>query len=88
MAKEKVIDLKPKAEKVTEIELKDLQQIVKTVNALQFEIGKVEAQKHTYLHKLATVQDKITLMQEEFEKVYGTANINISDGTINHEKNE
>ena len=85
--KEKVVDLKPKAEKVTSEELSKLQEIVSSINGLQSEIGKLEAQKHTYLHKLANVRDEATLLQGELEKTYGTANININDGSIDYVDN-
>ena len=47
--KEKVIDLKAKAEKVTDEELKKLQDIVSGINSLQSEIGRLEAQKHVQI---------------------------------------
>tara|TARA_X000001382_G_scaffold102968_2_gene77806 strand:+ start:267 stop:548 length:282 start_codon:yes stop_codon:yes gene_type:complete len=84
--KEKMVDLKAKAEKITEEELKKLQDIVGNINTLQSEVGKLEVQKHNYLHRLAGVRDEATLMQEELEKVYGTANVNINDGTIEYPK--
>ena len=54
---------------------------------MQGEIGRVEAQKHGYLHQLAVVRDKATLLQGELEKVYGTANVNINDGSIEYPEN-
>ena len=36
------------------------------------------------LHNLASMQDRMTLMQDEFQKDYGTIDINIQDGTINY----
>ena len=84
--KEKVVDLKPKASKVTDEELKNLQEVVSNINNLQSEIGRVEAQKHGYLHQLAVVRDKATLLQGELEKTYGTANVNINDGSIEYPK--
>jgi len=34
------------------------------------------------------LQEELNKMQIEFEKAYGTSDINIQDGTINHENNE
>tara|TARA_E500000305_G_scaffold61163_1_gene48861 strand:+ start:270 stop:551 length:282 start_codon:yes stop_codon:yes gene_type:complete len=82
--KEKVIDLKAKADKVTDEELKKLKEVVSNINSLQSEVGRLEAQKHTYLHRLAVVRDEAALMQGELEKTYGTANVNINDGTIEY----
>ena len=86
--KEKVIDLKAKAEKVTDEELKKLQDVVSGINSLQVEIGRLEAQKHMQLHKLAVVRDEATLLQTELEKNYGTADVNINDGSISYKDAE
>tara|TARA_R100001079_G_scaffold49816_1_gene25390 strand:- start:501 stop:773 length:273 start_codon:yes stop_codon:yes gene_type:complete len=86
--KEKLIDLKAKVEKISDEHLKDIQEKVNMVNNLQYNIGKVEAQKHNLLHELALAQNKIIEMQDVLQKEYGTNDINIADGTINWEKDE
>ena len=86
MKKEKVIDLKPKAEKITDEQLKELQTVVDQNNAIQFRIGAIETQKHELIHRHADVQKKIIAMQNTFSKEYGTFDINIQDGTINYPK--
>jgi len=86
MAKEEMVDLKPKAEKISEEHLKEMQSIVNASNGIQFSIGKLEAQKHNLLHDLAVTHDKISLFQDTLTKEYGTYNINLSDGTINREQ--
>tara|TARA_R100000406_G_C2998824_1_gene94005 strand:+ start:203 stop:463 length:261 start_codon:yes stop_codon:yes gene_type:complete len=86
MAKSKTIDLAPS--KVSDEHLKQLQGLVSDINAIQFEIGKLESQKHSFLHRLAGVQDMTTQLQTTLEKEYGTFDINIKDGTINRDKNE
>tara|TARA_B100001094_G_C18064051_1_gene736539 strand:- start:161 stop:430 length:270 start_codon:yes stop_codon:yes gene_type:complete len=88
MAKEKIVDLKAKAEKISETHLKEIQEMVNTVNSSQFNIGKVEAQKHHLLHELGTAQDKIVLFQDVLIKEYGTYDVNVNDGTINWPKDE
>ena len=82
--KEKVVDLKPKAEKVTEEQLKKIQDLVDRVNRTQMNIGQLESRKHQALHFLAGINDELTLMQEELKKDYGTNDINIQDGIINY----
>ena len=82
--KEKTIELKAKAEKVTEEELKQLQNIVSNISSLQNEIGKLESQKHIQLHKLAIVRDEAALFQSKLEETYGTAEVNIQDGSITY----
>ena len=86
MAKEKTVELKPRAEKISEEHLKQLQQIVNNINGIQFNIGKIESQKHTLLHDLATTQDRVTLMQDTLMKEYGNYDVNLTNGTINWPK--
>tara|TARA_E500000305_G_scaffold33219_1_gene25207 strand:+ start:3213 stop:3518 length:306 start_codon:yes stop_codon:yes gene_type:complete len=80
---EKEIELKVKAEKVSEEHLKQMQQTVNAVNQLQFNIGKIEHQKHTLLHNLSVTQDRISVLQDTLQKEYGTYDVNLEDGTIN-----
>ena len=84
--KEELVDLKPKAEKVTEAQLKKIQSIVDRINNNQMSIGQLESRKHQLLHMIAGVNDELTLLQGELEKEYGTNDINIQDGTINYPK--
>jgi hypothetical protein len=86
--KEEMVDLKPKAEKITTEELKKLNEIVSSINALHHEVGKLEAQKHVHLHRLASVRDEAVVVQSKLEEIYGTSDININDGTINYPKDE
>ncbi len=88
MAKEKTVELKPKAEKISEEHLKELQKIVNNINGLQFNIGKIETQKHTMLHDLAITQDRIALMQDTLTKEYGSYDVNLNDGSINWPKEQ
>jgi len=82
--KEKVVDLKPKAEKISEEQLKQVQELINNINKFQIEIGMLETRKHSMLHTVAGYQDQITVLQAQFEKEYGTADVNIKDGTINY----
>tara|TARA_B100000287_G_C20238497_1_gene625135 strand:- start:49 stop:333 length:285 start_codon:yes stop_codon:yes gene_type:complete len=82
--KEKMVDLKPKAEKITEEQLEQLQKVVNDNNAIQFRVGALEAQKHELMHQQAGIQNKIVKLQEEFSEEYGTFDINLTDGTINY----
>ena len=82
--KEKVVDLKPKAEKITEEQLKELQSVVNDNNELQFRVGAVEMQKHQLLTELDKVKVKIMSMQSKFRDEYGSFDINLQDGSINY----
>ena len=84
--KEELVDLKPKADKISGEHLKEMQEIINVINNVQFNIGKIEAQKHTLLHDLATTQDRVALMQDTLMKEYGNYDVNLTDGTINWPK--
>jgi len=86
--KEKLVDLKPKADKISEEHLKEMQEVVNVINNMQFKVGQLEGQKHGLLHELGLSQKKILDLQDVFSKEYGSNDINISDGTINWPKDE
>ena len=75
-----------KPEKITDEQLKKVQDTVNNINRAQLEIGSVELKKHEMMHQIAGLRDELTLLQSEFEKDYGTFDINIQDGTINYEE--
>ena len=76
-----------KPEKITDEQLKKVQNTVNSINRAQLEIGSVEVKKHELMHNIAGLRDELTLLQGEFEKDYGTFDINIQDGTINYPEN-
>ena len=76
-----------KPEKITEEQLKKVQKIINGINRAQLEIGILETRKHSIQHSVAVEQDKLGLVQQDFEKDYGTSDINIQDGTINYPEN-
>ena len=85
----KIKELKAeKPSKITNEELNQVQSIVSDLNRAQMEIGSFESKKHNLLHYVSTIQEKLSILQSGFEKTYGTADINIQDGTINHNKDE
>ena len=73
-----------KPEKITAEQLEKVQNAVNDINRAQLEIGSMELKKHEVLHQIAGLRDELTLLQGEFEKDYGTFDINIQDGTINY----
>jgi hypothetical protein len=86
--KEKLVDLKPKVDKISSEHLKEMQEIVNVINNMQFQIGQLEGQKHGLLHELGLSQKKILELQDVFSKEYGSYDVNIADGTINWPKDE
>jgi len=75
-----------KPEKITDEQLKKVQDTVNSINRAQLEIGSMEIKKHEVMHNIAGLRDELTLLQAEFEKDYGTFDINIQDGVINYPK--
>jgi len=73
-----------KPEKITDEQLKKVQDTVNNINRAQLEIGSIELKKHEMMHRIAGLRDELTLLQGEFEKDYGTFDVNIQDGTINY----
>ena len=67
--------------KITEEELKGLQEKIATIQNLQGQIGQVEGQKHLLLHQLVNSQDQLQKDQVTLEEKYGKVSINIQDGT-------
>ena len=86
--KEKVLDAVERKEKVSKEHLDEMLQIANKINALQFNIGRIESQKHKLLHELALGNDTISLVQDKMVKEYGTYDINLTDGTINWPEDE
>ena len=75
-----------KPEKITDEQLKKVQDTVNSLNRSQLEIGSMEVKKHELMHNIAGLRDELTVLQGEFEKEYNTFDINIQDGTINYPK--
>ena len=86
--KEKLVDLKPEVDKISDEHLKELQGILNITNNLQFNIGKLEGQKHSLLHELSITQNRVIEMQDKLSKEYGTYDVNVIDGTINKNEDE
>mgnify|MGYP003131704889 FL=1 len=72
--------------KVTDEQLKKLQEIVAAMNGATTRVGQVETQKHAILHDLTLMRKDLMDFQAELEKEYGKVNINIQDGTISEKE--
>jgi len=75
-----------KPEKVTDEQLKNVQELINNINRSQIELGQMETKKHAVLHHISALQEAVGNMRDTFEKDYGTADVNIQDGTINYPK--
>ena len=84
--KEKIVDLKSKPEKITVEQLQKVQDTVNKINKSQLQIGSIELKKHEMMHHIAGLRDSLKLLQTEFEKEYGTFDIDIQTGKINYKE--
>ena len=76
-----------KPEKITDEQLKKVQNTVDSINRVQLEIGSIEMRKHEMMHNIVGLRDELTSLQSELEKDYGTFDVNIQDGIINYPEN-
>lgn len=67
--------------KISEEQLKELQQKVGVIQNLQAQIGGIEMQKHAALHQVAAAQEDLQKLQVALEDEYGKVSINIQDGS-------
>ena len=74
--------------KITEEQLKQLQEQVNTINQNQLQIGNLEVQKHTLVHNGVELQNQLREIQDELEKEYGKVTVNISTGEYQDIKEE
>ena len=75
-------------ENLTNEHLKELQSLLNMTNNLQYNIGKLEGQKHSLLHELSIMQKRIIDMQDTLSKEYGTYDVDVTNGTINRKEDE
>jgi len=79
---------KEKPTSITAEELKNLQELVNTINRAQLELGGLETRKHSLTHQVLALQGQVAEMQKSFEETYGKVNINVTDGTISYVEDE
>ena len=78
----KVEDIAQDVNKITDEELKSVQDQVNSINQVQLQIGGLEVQKSFALQQIATLQNKLNETQKELEEKYGKVSVNLQDGTI------
>mgnify|MGYP003116372230 CR=1 FL=1 len=86
--KKKVLEVKERVERIEEEDLKELVDVVNQINSIQFNIGRIETQKHKMLHDLAVGNDHVSRQQDKMMQKYGSYDINLKDGTINWPKED
>ena len=73
-----------KPEKITDEQLKGVQALINNINRSQMELGQMETKKHAMLHNISMLQEGVGKVRDEFEKEYGTADVDIQTGIINY----
>jgi len=76
-----------KPEKITDEQLKKVQELINNINRGQLEVGAMELQKHENMHGVTILRGELEVLQNELEKQYGTIDIDIKNGTINYPEN-
>ena len=67
--------------KITEEQLKTIQDHQNKTNNILHQLGYLESQKHGLLHELAGVNQDVEEFKNSLEKEYGAINIDIETGT-------
>lgn len=62
-------------------ELTKLQNLTTILKTTQTQIGTVEVQKHTLLHRFDLLSQELNKFKSELQESYGKININIEDGS-------
>ena len=67
---------------LTKEELDKIQNLVKSINQMQMQIGNFEVQKTVAIQRLQASQREVQAFQAEVNEKYGNVNINVQDGTL------
>ena len=78
----KVEDIAQDVTKITDEELKSVQDKVNLINQAQMTVGGLEVQKASAIEQLKAVQQELQVIQADLEKKYGKVSVNLTDGTI------
>ena len=77
-----------KAKKITDEQLKELQEVVGKLNQLQMQLGVLETQKHELLHATAEIQIDLQSTRKKLEEEYGNVTISVTEGIITEKEKE
>jgi len=68
--------------KITDEELKLIQEKVQEINNLQMQVGGLEIQKQMGVAQVNQAQVQLGELQKTLEEKYGKVSVNLTDGTI------
>ena len=74
--------------KISEVELKELQEQEQKKGAILHDLGLLETQKHSLNHMYAELMVEQDKSKKELEEEYGKVNINLKDGSFEIIKDE
>ena len=74
--------------KITDEELKLIQEKVQEINNLQMQVGGLEIQKQIGVMQVTQAQGQLTELQKTLEEKYGKVSVNLTDGTIKEIEDE
>ena len=73
-----------KPEKISKEHLEKVQKSVNALNRAQMDLGSMEVKKHELMHSVAALRESLISLQDEFQKEYGTYDVDIQTGAINY----
>ena len=73
---------------ITAEELKTIKEQQSELGTVVNQIGQLEANKHSLLHKIAGINESIEETKKQLEEKYGAININLEDGAYTEIKKE
>ena len=68
--------------KISDEELKRIQESVGAINKIQLQIGGLEVQKYTAISALQQFQAKLEIAQKELQEKYGNVSVNLQTGAL------
>tara|TARA_R100001509_G_scaffold100286_1_gene58617 strand:+ start:204 stop:491 length:288 start_codon:yes stop_codon:yes gene_type:complete len=77
----KVEDIAQDVKKITDEELKSVQEKVGKINQVQMQVGGLEVQKSIGLEQIKVFQQELQVIQNKLEEKYGKVSVNLQDGT-------
>ena len=84
----KVEDIAKDVKKITDEELKSVQEKVALINQSQMQVGGLEVQKAMAIESLKARQQELQVIQTSLEEKYGKVSVNLQDGTISEIKED
>jgi len=76
------------SKKLSEVELKELQEVIGKINEVQMQIGGLELQKHELILLGGAAKLALGETQKKLEETYGQVSIDIQNGEIKENESD